>query len=114
MRLLIVDDSKLSRLMLRAIVEDTYPDSHIIEAATGDEAITQVEQHLEFDIAIVDYNMPGMNGLELYQQLQGQISRRALLTANIQPHIREEAEAMGVTFLNKPISEEVIRPFIQG
>lgn len=114
MRLLIVDDSKLSRMMLKAIVVDTCPDSEIIEASNGDEALAQIADLPEVDMAIVDYNMPGMTGLDLYRQLSHSIPKRALLTANIQPHIREEAESIGVTFLNKPITEEVVKPFILG
>ncbi len=114
MRLLIVDDSKLSRMMLKAIVMDTYPDSEIIEASSGDEALSQVGDDHEIDMAIVDYNMPGMTGLDLFRRLNDQIPKRALLTANIQPHIREEAESIGVTFLNKPITEESVKPFILG
>ena len=112
MRLLIVDDSKVSRLMLRAIVEDALPDTQIFEASNGDEAIEQLGQNDTMDMAILDYNMPGMNGLELWQKIRGQVGQGALLTANIQPHIRAEAESLGATFLNKPVSEDVVKPFI--
>ncbi len=114
MRLLIVDDSKVSRLMLRAIVEDVRPDTEIVEAADGIEAIECLNANGEMDMAILDYNMPGMNGLELWQKIRGQVNQGALLTANIQPHIQAEAESLGVSFLNKPISEEVVRPFIMN
>ena len=66
------------------------------------------------DMVIVDYNMPGMNGLELFWKIQGQVQQGALLTANLKPHIREETESIGLTFLNKPISEDTIKPFITG
>ena len=112
MRLLIVDDSKVSRLMLRAIVEDNLPDTQIFEASDGVEALDQLSQNDAIDMAIVDYNMPGMNGLELWQKIKDQVPHGALLTANIQPHIRAEAESLGATFLNKPVSEETVKPFI--
>lgn len=114
MRLLIVDDSKLSRMMLKAIVVDTLPETEIIEAGSGDEAISQLGDNGQIDMAIVDYNMPGMTGLDLFRQLGDMVPKGALLTANIQPHIKEEAESMGITFLNKPISEDVVKPFIMG
>ena len=112
MRLLIVDDSKLSRLMLKAIVEDVIPDAEVLEASNGEEALDQVAKAESVDKVIADFNMPGMTGLELLAKLEGQIQQSALLTANIQPHIQAEAESMGVTFLNKPINEQTVKPFI--
>jgi two-component system chemotaxis response regulator CheY len=112
MRLLIVDDSRVSRMMIKAIVKEALPDSDICEAGNSEEAITQLAEVGQIDMAIVDFNMPGLNDLELYKQIQDKIPRKALLTANIQPHIREEAEAMGIAFFNKPIDENVIRPFV--
>ena len=61
-------------------------------------------------MGIFDLNMPGMDGLELAQAIKSQQpdTRIALLTANVQDSIRERAEAMGVSFFRKPITEKVI------
>ena len=71
---------------------------------------------MEVDIAFIDYNMPGMTGLELISELATRmtIPKIALLTANIQNEIREQAIAAGVTFLNKPINEEAITGFLNN
>ncbi len=90
------------------------PEMEIVEAADGNEAIECLNEVGDMDMAIVDYNMPGMNGLELWQKIRGQVNQGALLTANIQPHIQAEAESLGVSFLNKPISEEMVKPFIMS
>jgi hypothetical protein len=58
--------------------------------------------------------MPGVDGLELFSLLADvvEISRKALLTANIQDHVKQQTESQGITFMNKPINEDVIRAFI--
>ena len=82
------------------------PDVTIIEAGGGDQALTQISSESKIDIALIDYNMPSMTGLELISALDKliEIPKRALLTANIQDDIKKKAELAGVTFLNKPIT----------
>jgi two-component system chemotaxis response regulator CheY len=113
---LIVDDSIVSRMMLKEIVKAHISDVIIIEAGGGDQCLSQITQETIIDIAIFDYNMPGMNGIELISAVEKLISipKRALLTANIQDEIKKQAELAGVDFLNKPITEEVIGPFLNS
>jgi len=113
--ILIVDDSRVSRMMVRAIVVDAQPDWDIIEAGNGDEAI-QVSNGKTIDHMILDYNMPGMNGLELAEKLRGDHadSKITLLTANVQDSIRSSAAELGVHFKDKPITDEKIRDIIDG
>ena len=113
---LIVDDSMVSRMMVKEIVQAHIPDVTIIEASGGHQALEQITPEIDIDIALIDYNMPEMNGLELIFSLKliVAIPKRALLTANIQDSIRQQAEDAGVTFLNKPITEEVIGEFLNS
>ena len=115
-RLLVVDDSTVSRMMVKAIIQEQFPDAEVFEAKDADDALNSLRECGQIDIAIVDYNMPGLNGLQLYEKLQScvDIQQRALLTANIQQSIKAQAESQGIIFLNKPISEDVIVPFITG
>jgi len=111
--ILIVDDSTVSRMVLGAIIKEHMPDVKVVEAKSGDDALIKVDD-LSIDMAIIDYNMPGMTGLDLFAELAKitTIPRRALLTANIQDSVQERAEKIGVVFLNKPINEAVITPFL--
>lgn len=111
--ILIVDDSTVSRMVLGAIIKEHMPDANLIEAKSGDDALSKVGD-VSIDMAIIDYNMPGMTGLELFDELAKitPIPRRALLTANIQDSVRAQAETIGVVFLNKPINEAVVTPFL--
>ncbi|MEG3640631.1 response regulator transcription factor [Magnetococcus sp. PR-3] len=106
-RVLIVDDSSLARMMMRNNLTKNHPEWEIVEAKEGDEALALI-QATDIDLALIDYNMPGMNGIELATQLMEQQPTTSihLVTANIQDRMRQRAEAMGVGFIMKPISEE--------
>lgn len=111
--MLIVDDSRLTRMMIRNIVLNKYPAWTIIEAQNSTEAIAQVES-TPIDVITIDLNMPGGDGLTLAAQLQEMYQKRniALLTANIQDSIRQKAEALGIGFIPKPITKEKILNFL--
>ena len=107
---LVVDDSRVSRMMIKAIIADTRPNWEIQEAGSGDEALTLLEDILHIDLMILDYNMPGMDGLTLGKELKQKHpeAKIHLLTANIQESIRQKANKAGVAFVKKPITEEKI------
>jgi len=106
---LIVDDSRVSRMMVSAIINNIHADWTITEAASGDEAITVLSE-LKPDIAIIDFNMPGIDGLQLAEKIKQQSPDTAitLLTANVQDSIQAKAAKLGVSFAGKPITEEKI------
>ena len=105
--ILLVDDSRMSRMMMKAIVLGKKPNWQVIEASDGEAAIA-LTQNQKFDIATLDLNMPGMDGLELAEKLMKNHpdSTYALLTANIQDVVRQKALALGLEFIEKPISAE--------
>lgn len=108
-RVLIVDDSRVSRIMIRTVMVARHPDWEYVEAANIDEAVAKVaEGHI--DLVSLDYNMPGLTGLDGVELLRAQQPgiRIVLLTANIQQATRDRAAAMGVSFVDKPVSEASI------
>jgi DNA-binding NarL/FixJ family response regulator/signal transduction histidine kinase len=67
-RILIADDHPLFRAGLRALL-DSVSDTEVVgEAATGEEAV-QVALALQPDVAIMDINMPGLNGIDATRQI---------------------------------------------
>lgn len=105
-RLLIVDDSRVSRLMIRARVQAAHPDWLVDEAASGDEALGKVEQ-LAPEYVTMDVNMPGLNGFDAADQLHkiAPNTRIVMLTANIQESSRTRAQSNGLSFVQKPITD---------
>lgn len=112
-KFLIVDDSKVSRMFIRRYLQELRPDWQLTEAGNSDEALTQVALQ-QFDIASIDYNMPGMSGLELAGILQKSLPQCfiGLVTANIQKSTEMATLQLGCNYYKKPISEDMIRQLI--
>ena len=112
--LMIIDDSKVSRMMIKAIVSDKRPELNILEASNADEAIN-LSKDMSIDFFSVDYNMPGIDGLELISQLKKYFtdSKFTLLTANIQEATHNKAKSVGAMCINKPISEDSITKMLE-
>lgn len=102
-KILMVDDSKTSRKILKGILED---DGHEIigEAANGEEGISRFKE-LQPDIVTMDITMPVMDGLEALRQIMD-IDKNAkviMVTAAGQKSKMVDAVKYGaVEFLAKP------------
>ena len=65
---LIVDDSKLARMVMASAFRRLGPEWELIEATNADDAINVLAAHA-VDIALIDFNMPGTDGLELVARI---------------------------------------------
>jgi CheY-like chemotaxis protein len=113
-KLLIVDDSKLARMSAAKALSVLYPDWSRVEAANADEALSLTKQ-TPFDIALLDFNMPGRDGLELAAELRAlhPSTPLAVVSANHQEEIVSRARAIGAVFLTKPLNEQAFSAFLQ-
>ena len=110
---LIVDDSKLARMAIKRAVKSIHPAWTSADAANADEAMELVRTG-SIDIALVDFNMPGRDGLALASEL---LAVRpdlpvAVISANYQDEIVSGTKRLGATFLVKPVSEAALRGFL--
>jgi two-component system chemotaxis response regulator CheY len=107
-RILIVDDSSLVRLYYRDILERAG--FKVVQAINGIEAMEKVLAQ-EFDLVIVDVNMPRMDGFSFVRTLRDGAPAIATLPALVITtesgrQDREDARAAGANFyLVKPVSE---------
>jgi two-component system, NarL family, invasion response regulator UvrY len=67
-RVLVVDDHDVVRRGIRAILEDRVGSIAISEAASGDQALTALEDH--FDAVVLDLSMPGRSGIDLLSEIK--------------------------------------------
>lgn len=110
---LVVDDSRMSRIMITSIVQGSFPEWTVHQAANGQEAI-DVARVNQIDFVTLDLNMPVMNGLEAAPELMviNPDIKIALLTANIQSSTQEQVKSLGIDFIPKPISGDKILAFL--
>lgn len=110
---LIVDDSRVSRMMTRQFILNKHADWQIIEAGTGEEAIEKLKE-LNPILIIMDVNMPGMGGIAATEIIRAErpSQKIALQTANIQDATRDKAAGLNARFLEKPINEARIHKLL--
>ena len=71
MKILIVDDSKVMRsIVKRTLRQAGFGNHDVVEAANGSEGLERVAEHTP-DLVLCDWNMPEMNGIEMLQELRG-------------------------------------------
>jgi len=112
---LIVDDSGAVRAFVRASLEDAGF-ARVQEAETGFEALRLMASN-EFDIVIVDVNMPDINGLELLSFMQRspkqQAARKVLISTQAGGADSRRGTDLGAdAFLQKPFQAGQLRRLI--
>ncbi|MBQ0821990.1 response regulator [Microvirga terrae] len=112
---LIVDDSKLARIVAGKALAVLQPDWERIEAGNAQDAL-DIIRHRKIDLAMIDYNMPEKDGLELAAELRAihPTMPIAVITANIQDEVIARAREVNATFVSKPLTEDGLRGFISG
>lgn len=111
-RVLIVDDLEENRLALQALLKDEPIE--IFLAASGPEALELFLQQ-DFALALIDVQMPDMNGFELAELVRGTERTRSVpiifVTAGDRDRTRvfQGYDAGAVDFLYKPLDPHVVR-----
>jgi two-component system, LytTR family, response regulator len=101
MKTLIIDDERLARNELRRLLEN-FPKVDIIgEAANADEALPMIED-LQPDLLFLDIQMPGKNGFELLQAIEGKTPEVVFTTAYDEYAIKA-FEFNALDYLLKPV-----------
>ena len=89
-RIVLADDHEAIRLGVRSVIS-SHPDWRVVgEAGDGREAL-EVVRSVRPDIAIIDYSLPMMNGLELTRAIKKELPRTEVLVFTM--HDREDVLA---------------------
>ena len=111
-KLLIVDDLPENLLALEALIK--REDRTVYKALSADEALSLLLQH-EFAIAILDVQMPGMNGFELAELMRGTDKTKNIPIVFVSAAGREMNyafkgyESGAVDFLHKPLDIHAVK-----
>lgn len=107
-KILIVDDSKFSQKITRSFL-DCYLNDVAFDFADDGQAGLEKFAAWHPDYTIVDLLMPKLRGQDMIKQvkLSDPNAQVIVLSADVQRHVREEIENLGVlTFVNKPLDDK--------
>ena len=110
---LIVDDSRVSRMMARQFILSARPGWTVQDAASGEAALAMVGE-VKPALILIDVNLPGIGGMAAAEQLRTICpgAHISLVTANVQNATRNRANELGIGFMEKPITEARIHALI--
>lgn len=112
MRALIVDDSRTVRLLMKNLLNGMGFET--FEAGNGREALQCLADVGTVALALVDWNMPEMNGLEFVQAVRGNASHAEtkiimVTTETEMPRLAAALEAGANEYLMKPFAKDALR-----
>jgi len=108
MKILVVDDSKVMRMIIMRTLRQAGFGAHAIsEAGSGTEALA-VLRNERFDLVLCDWNMPEMTGLELVAVIRTErlAPRVGFVTSEGTSRLREATEAGALFLIPKPFTVE--------
>jgi two-component system chemotaxis response regulator CheY len=117
MRAMVVDDSRAMRSLLKNLLKSTGLEV-VAEAGNGLEALEQLKAAGTVDVALVDWNMPEMNGYEFVQAVrkdEGWNDVRIIMvtTESEIEKMTKALEAGANEYIMKPFTKDAIRDKLQ-
>ena len=112
MKILLIDDDEWIRDSLSIFFETEG--CHVLALETAEEGLSAIKDHT-FDLIIVDYKLPGLDGLEFLKRIHntqpGAI--KILITAYRNENVVSEAKKLKVQgFIDKPFTSDTILAFL--
>jgi len=115
MRILIADDHAVVRRGLKEILASEHDMDVVGEAKNGDEALELVRK-LDWDVAVLDFSMPGRSGVELIKEIKRRYPGRPVLVLSMLPeeaHAAQVFKAGGSGYINKESAGEELTAAIR-
>jgi len=103
MRVLIADDHPVVRQGLRQILMSD-PEVEVSGEARDGNEVLDLARRVDWDVAILDFSMPGLHGLELIGEIKREFPTRPVLVLSMHPegvHATRVLKAGGAGYLNK-------------
>ena len=95
------------------LLSSLRPDWTRVEASNADEAMAAATPD-SVDVIMIDYNMPGRDGLALASDLRKLYPAMpiAVVSANLQQEVLSRAREVGAMFIPKPLTEDSLKHFV--
>jgi two-component system, chemotaxis family, chemotaxis protein CheY len=116
MKILIVDDSRAMRMIVKRTLQQAgYETAVITEATNGREALERIQSDSP-DLVLTDWNMPEMTGIELLKEIQARSLsvRVGVVSSQSTPEMQQQAKDAGAVFmLAKPFTSDTFRQAVE-
>lgn len=111
MNVLTVDDSRASRLVIGRFLTDLG--FRVTEAEDGNEGLRHLRGGGKFDVILVDWEMPGMSGVEFIRAVRSEAATMdtpiiMISTLNSSDRLVEALEAGANEYIMKPFTKEIL------
>ena len=115
-RVLIVDDAKLNRDILKEILGETY---NYLEAENGNQAIQMIGENIGIDLMLLDINMPQMNGFEVLEIMKRSqcIAETPVIMISSEDAVdtMRKAYELGITdYITRPFDSVIVQKRVQN
>lgn len=112
---MIVDDSKLARIVAAKALNELQPEWQRVEANSAEQAHALLAAQ-PIDLALIDFNMSEKDGLVFAAELRALHPDMplAIITANVQDEVIARARAVGAAFVPKPVTADGLKGFVSG
>ena len=110
MRVLVADDDKSMREIIIGLLK-AVGSPEIVEACDGEEALSLFEQD-EFDLIVIDWEMPGKSGVEVIRAIRAEGCQVPIVMVTVRAekeHVLKAIQAGASDFLAKPFDADVLR-----
>jgi two-component system, chemotaxis family, chemotaxis protein CheY len=112
MRVLVIDDSRAMRMILKSILLELGHD--VTEAGNGQEALETVKCRGPFSLALVDWNMPVLNGFEFVRAVRSESGNNAMKLVMVTTEVEtsqvcKALEAGANEYVMKPFTKDILR-----
>jgi len=113
--ILVVDDHDQVRCLMKEWIEAVFPDYSVVEAGSGEEAVTVAEAKLP-KLVIMDIGLPKMDGIRATQLIKESVpaAKVVILTMHEEEQYRKDAFASGVNaYVPKRLMQSDLLPTLQ-
>lgn len=105
---LVVDDVEANRRLVRRLIQDRLPGSHVAEAHSGRDALEFIASH-SVDIVVLDVLMPDMDGFEVCRQIKSNPATCRTLVLMISGYLTDSRSR--ISGLHSGADSYICKPF---
>ncbi len=115
-KILLVDDSKASRMMIKLSLPKSEPSQYEVHEADGGKKCLELYSQFPYNLVLLDLTMPEMDGFQTLEALKRMdpSARVVVVTADVQPKAQEKVMALGaLEVVAKPPTKDKMRAVLE-